>query len=59
MNYQKIGDYNFTFYRDDKVRQFDIASRLPILFILNIIFTTLVDSGKTNKHLMSNKKWSC
>ena len=42
----KIGDYNFTFYRDDKVRQFDIASRLPILFILNIIFTTLVDSGK-------------
>lgn len=42
----KIGDYNFTFYKDDKIRQFDIASRLPILFILNIIINTLVDCDK-------------
>lgn len=42
----KIGDYNFTFYKDDKIRQFDITSRLPILFILNIIINTLVDCDK-------------
>lgn len=42
----KIGDYNFTFYKEDKTRQFDIASRLPILFILNIIITILVDTDK-------------
>lgn len=41
----KIGDYNFTIYKDnDKCRQHDIASRIPILFILNIIITTYIDN---------------
>jgi len=43
----KIGDYNFTVYDEEITgRQFDVASRLPILFVLNVIITSYID----NKH---------
>lgn len=40
----KIGDYNFTVFDEEITgRQFDVASRLPILFVLNIIITSYID----------------
>ncbi|MDD3999813.1 MAG: MurR/RpiR family transcriptional regulator [Bacilli bacterium] len=39
----KIGDYNFGIYNiKEKIKPYDISSRLPILFILNIIITIYV-----------------
>lgn len=41
----KIGDYNFAIHKEEEeCRQYDISSRLPILFILNIIISIYIDS---------------
>lgn len=40
----KIGDYNLAFYNEEDLRnRQDVSSRLPILFILNIIITTYIN----------------
>ncbi len=40
----KIGDYNFTVFEDvNRSERHDIASRIPILFILNVIITLYID----------------
>jgi DNA-binding MurR/RpiR family transcriptional regulator len=40
----KIGDYNLAIYNEeDRRNRQDISSRLPILFILNIIITTYIN----------------
>lgn len=40
----KIGDYNFAIYKEEEeCRQYDISSRLPILYILNIIISIYID----------------